>query len=187
VLANRKVYELANRQFGRSRPDKPCHARQRTEAATPTEARASPATVMKQTNGMLWTLTEARGKYTTRYRSQGSIDALKGTKLQHSSIRFSRTRTRSRDRRNRRRLRRDERGARTPHAHHARAAARNGLAALRSSRNHRGRYRCHAMANRQAARTASGFAARTLSNASRDSRFAPRILAALKISIARME
>lgn len=37
-------------------------------------------------NGMLWTITEARGKYTTRYRSKGAFDAPKGTKLQHEHV-----------------------------------------------------------------------------------------------------
>lgn len=37
-------------------------------------------------NGMLWKLTEARGKYTTRCRSQGLLDAPKGTKLQHEHV-----------------------------------------------------------------------------------------------------
>lgn len=37
-------------------------------------------------NGMLWKLTEARGKYTTRYRSTGAMNAPKGTKLQHEHV-----------------------------------------------------------------------------------------------------
>lgn len=37
-------------------------------------------------NGMIWTITEARGKYTTRYRSRGALDAPKGTKLQHEHV-----------------------------------------------------------------------------------------------------
>ena len=37
-------------------------------------------------NGMLWTVTEARGKYTTRYRSKGALEAPSGTKLQHEHV-----------------------------------------------------------------------------------------------------
>jgi hypothetical protein len=37
-------------------------------------------------NGMLWTVTQARGKYTTRYRSQAARDAPRGTKLQHEHV-----------------------------------------------------------------------------------------------------
>jgi hypothetical protein len=35
-------------------------------------------------SGMLWKITEARGKYTTRYRSKASMEA--GTKLQHEHV-----------------------------------------------------------------------------------------------------
>jgi hypothetical protein len=35
---------------------------------------------------MLWKLTEARGKYTTRYRSQAALDPPKGTELQHEHV-----------------------------------------------------------------------------------------------------
>lgn len=37
-------------------------------------------------NGMLWAITQARGKYTTRYRSQGALKAPLGTKLQHEHV-----------------------------------------------------------------------------------------------------
>lgn len=37
-------------------------------------------------NVMLWKITEARGKYTTRFRSTGAINAPKGTKLQHEHV-----------------------------------------------------------------------------------------------------
>jgi hypothetical protein len=37
-------------------------------------------------NAMLWKLTEARGKYTTRYQSAGARAAPKGTKLQHEHV-----------------------------------------------------------------------------------------------------
>lgn len=35
-------------------------------------------------SGLLWKITEARGKYTTRYRSRGSMEA--GAKLQHEHV-----------------------------------------------------------------------------------------------------
>jgi hypothetical protein len=37
-------------------------------------------------NGMLWSITQARGKYRTRFRSLASINAPKGTKLQHEHV-----------------------------------------------------------------------------------------------------
>ena len=37
-------------------------------------------------NGMLWAITEARGKYTTRYRSKAALDAPKDAKLQHEHV-----------------------------------------------------------------------------------------------------
>jgi len=37
-------------------------------------------------NGMLWKITEARGKYTTRFRSTGACDAPNGAKLQHEHV-----------------------------------------------------------------------------------------------------
>jgi len=37
-------------------------------------------------NAMLWKITEARGKYTTRHRSAGAIAVPKGTKLQHEHV-----------------------------------------------------------------------------------------------------
>lgn len=37
-------------------------------------------------NGMLWAITQARGKYATRFRSVGALNAPKGTKLQHEHV-----------------------------------------------------------------------------------------------------
>lgn len=37
-------------------------------------------------NMALWKVTEARGKYTTRFRSTGAMNAPKGTKLQHEHV-----------------------------------------------------------------------------------------------------
>jgi hypothetical protein len=37
-------------------------------------------------NGMLWKITEARGKYSTRFRSAGAMSAPKGAKLQHEHV-----------------------------------------------------------------------------------------------------
>jgi hypothetical protein len=37
-------------------------------------------------DGMIWTITQARGKYTTRYRSRAALDAPKGAKLQHEHV-----------------------------------------------------------------------------------------------------
>jgi hypothetical protein len=37
-------------------------------------------------DGMLWSITQARGKYTTRFRSVGACDAGKGVKLQHDHV-----------------------------------------------------------------------------------------------------
>jgi hypothetical protein len=37
-------------------------------------------------NGMLWSITQARGKYTTRFRSTAAGNAPKGTKLQHEHV-----------------------------------------------------------------------------------------------------
>lgn len=37
-------------------------------------------------NGMLWSITQARGKYTTRFRSTEAMTAPKGTKLQHEHV-----------------------------------------------------------------------------------------------------
>lgn len=37
-------------------------------------------------NGLLWAITQARGKYTTRYRSAGAQAAPAGTKLQHDHV-----------------------------------------------------------------------------------------------------
>jgi len=37
-------------------------------------------------NGMLWSITEARGKCTTRFRSTAALAAPKGTKLQHEHV-----------------------------------------------------------------------------------------------------
>jgi hypothetical protein len=37
-------------------------------------------------NMVLWKITEARGKYTTRHRSAGAIAAPKGTKLHHEHV-----------------------------------------------------------------------------------------------------
>lgn len=37
-------------------------------------------------NGMLWSITQARGKYATRFRSTAACAAPKGTKLQHEHV-----------------------------------------------------------------------------------------------------
>lgn len=37
-------------------------------------------------NGMLWSITQARGKYTTRFRSTAAMHAPAGTKLQHEHV-----------------------------------------------------------------------------------------------------
>lgn len=37
-------------------------------------------------SALLWKITEARGKYTTRYQSLGARNAPKGTKLQHEHV-----------------------------------------------------------------------------------------------------
>ena len=37
-------------------------------------------------DGMLWSVTEARGKYTTRFRSTAACNAPTGTKLQHEHV-----------------------------------------------------------------------------------------------------
>lgn len=37
-------------------------------------------------NGMLWSITQARGKYKTRFRSTAAINASAGTKLQHDHV-----------------------------------------------------------------------------------------------------
>jgi hypothetical protein len=37
-------------------------------------------------NGMLWSITQARGKYTTRFRSTAAMNAPAGTKLQHEHV-----------------------------------------------------------------------------------------------------
>ncbi|MEO8381116.1 MAG: hypothetical protein ABI779_15745 [Acidobacteriota bacterium] len=37
-------------------------------------------------NGMLWSITQARGKYTTRFRSTAASNARPGTKLQHEHV-----------------------------------------------------------------------------------------------------
>lgn len=37
-------------------------------------------------NGMLWSVTQARGKYTTRFRSTAPCNAPKGIKLQHEHV-----------------------------------------------------------------------------------------------------
>lgn len=37
-------------------------------------------------NGMLWSITQARGKYTTRFRSTAACNAPAGTQLQHEHV-----------------------------------------------------------------------------------------------------
>lgn len=37
-------------------------------------------------NGMLWSITQARGKYTTRFRSIEAMNARQGAKLQHEHV-----------------------------------------------------------------------------------------------------
>ena len=44
-------------------------------------------------NGMLWSITQARGKYTTRFRSTAALNAPRGTRLQHEHVTTRKTLT----------------------------------------------------------------------------------------------